>query len=1048
MDYNQNFQQQYSRLNPQQKQAVDQIEGPVMVIAGAGTGKTQTLALRIANILQQGQAPPSSILSLSFTESAVNNMRQRLLSVIGPSAYQVKIYTFHSFCQTIINHHLDRFSFAKEMIAIDQVEKIKIIDQIIDDLPIDSPLKPWGDNYFYQRSIISNIQQLKREDISPSDLDQLLSSQTKFIESAMSFYPQLKSLRLNKDIESQLLKVVDSLLHIDPTSPLHRQIDYYLNLYRQGFYQKGDCSKCSAKNQTINFKNVLIDFLDKLQKNQPKQLEFAQIYKQYQPQIKQQGFYDFEDMITLVVKEFEKDADFLAEYQETIHYILVDEYQDTNASQNKIVEMISSYFDRPNLFVVGDDDQSIFRFQGASLENLLHFYHQYRPEVVVLTNNYRSHQLILDSSKSVIQNNQNRISQHIKQVDKSLVSQKDYDSTPINLYTASSPLDEDYFIVNKIKQLIKNSVDPSQIAVFYRNNKDANDLSFLLNQAGIKHHLSLPTNILKNSHINHLIQLLNYISQPQHDYLLARLLNFDFFKFNQVDLLKIFSFSRHQSISLFSLISDPDQLDQIQPSLKKSTLSKLKRLVKHLAWAQKQQHNLNLDSFFIKFLHKFSITKYLLAQPDHFNLLSQLNAFYQFLKIELAKNDRLDLKSFLSQLQQYIDNDIAIPFADYSEDSSLVQLMTVHKAKGLEFEHVFLYKCLDKVWSNPRKTNYLPLPSGLIKTEIAQFSADSNEEERRLFYVALTRAKKQIYISYSLHSTQDKDQSPAQFISEIDSHLIEQIKTNTKPLSQSLSLLFSPPSSPLDQSTQSYLKNYLSQHYCLTITHLNSYLNCPFCFYLKNILRIPMKKNKSASMGTAIHQALASLYQQPQQKISTILDIFNQTLDKQGLSGKDHQSASQQGQAILSAYYQHYQPQIKPAKWLEYDFRSENLHLDQVPITGKIDKIEVLDTKTAGSSDIVVTDFKTGNPQNSSSKADYFRQLIFYKILIDQSYTFKNYHFKSAMIDYVKAKTDGSFRQWIVDIDDQQVEDLKKLIQQTYQKILNLDFFSFGSQCK
>jgi len=1049
VDYKTKFRQEYLRLNPEQKEAVDTIEGPVMLIAGAGTGKTQTIALRVANILNKTQTPPLAILCLTFTESASANMRQRLLDIIGPLANQVKIHTFHSFCNDIIKNNLDQFIFAKDMEALEEIEKIKIIQQLIESLPNNSVLRPWGDHFFYQRSIISNIQTLKRENISPQKLKKLIQNQQDFLKKSSLQYEKLKSLRASKTLESELFEVLGSLLKIDLSKSLKFLFSYHSQLYKNNFYISGP-----AKNPAVNFKNALIKIFDNLKKQIPKQLDLQIIYKKYQQALKQTGYYDFDDMILFVLDKFKKDKNFLLSIQEQYQYILVDEYQDTNSSQSQILEHLSSYFDNPNLFVVGDDDQSIFRFQGACLENLLNFYNEHQPnlKLIILKNNYRSHQLILDSSNSVISNNQNRITNFIKDTDKSLISKKDYDPDPVNLFSADSNLEENYFIVSKIQKLIESKVDPSQIAILYRNNADSKNLSELLNQVKIPHTISSNTNLLDSQEIVWILNLLQYISNPTDDTLLFHILNFDFLKINAFDLIKIFRFSYSQKILLLDLISNSKQLKKITPTLKKDTFKKLIKFSRKFAKSQKLSHNINLDRFFIKILNDFSLLKYFFSQDNRFQLLQNINILYNQIKSDINKNPCLSLSSFLQKIEIYQENNINISSGveENSSENNSVRLMTVHKAKGLEFEHVFLYKCRDNKWGNARNPNFLPLPLGVLKNELGTVATSENEDERRLFYVALTRAKKQIYISYSQKSDTDHNQIPSQFISEINPKLIEKVSLPKNSYQGSLSLLFTPNHRQLEMATESqnYLKNYLKNNYKFTITNLNSYLRCPFCFYCNTISRIPMPKNKHMSFGTAIHASLAYLYQSPQEPLSQILNIFSLSLKKENLPKQEHQESLQKGKQALTDYYNFYSPGINSNCLVEHSFSRYNIHLNDIPITGKIDKIEILDSKKGDLTNVKVVDFKTGNPDSYSSKDDYFRQLVFYKILIDNTFNLK-YNVESGIIDYVqKSKKTDKFVKKEFTITDKDVNELTELIKQTYTKILSLDFFTINTKCK
>ncbi|MBU3935097.1 ATP-dependent helicase, partial [Patescibacteria group bacterium] len=851
-DYCSNFKQEYSRLNPEQKNAVDTIDGPVMVIAGAGTGKTQTIALRIANILSKTDTPASSILCLTFTDTASLAMRQRLLSIIGPTAYQIKIATFHSFCDEIIQTHPDYFIFAPDIRALDPLEKIDILNRLITKLPQSSPLKPWGDPLYYQKSISGHLQTLKREGISPAKLDSLIQDEKDFLEKHAHIYQQLKSVRSPKQADLLVPSLLQSLTDDKNISPAIRSL---LIFYQQSF-SSGTLTG-PAKSSSINLKNSLLKLFDNFDKYIPKQLELLKIYRRYQKKLQTLGHYDFDDMILFVNKAFKDHPDLLLSYQEQFQYLLVDEYQDTNTAQNQIIDQLSSFHSSPNVFVVGDDDQSIFRFQGASIENIYNFYQRHSKQVklIVLKNNYRSHQLILDSSSCLISHNQNRIGNFIKDIDKSLLSQSNYDPDPINLFVSASELEENFYISQKIKSLIGQGTDPNQIAVLFRQNSDPSLLMELLSNQKINYSLLSGVNILESLSITKLVNLFSYFVKADNR-LLYKILSYNFSHIPALTLAKLSRFAYRQKIPLIDLIGSDGHL--AKAGLSQKSRLKLVCFSQNIAEAQKWLHNYPLERFFNRVIRRFGFLSYLIFQKDY-SLLNQLNTFYQELKI-FQKDGSSDLKGFLNRLTLYQENKLPLFAPQLSSDAiNSVQFMTVHKAKGLEFDHVFIIQTVDKKWGNNRPSEPLSLPPGILSTEISAFSADQNEDERRLFYVALTRAKKQIYLSYSQINSSSRPQLPSQFISEIKPDMIQIVPPQAQLSHLALSSLFVPKILASDPHFQKYLKAHLKNHYKFNISHLNSYLNCPLCFYYKTILRIPAVKNKYMSLGTAVHSAFNQL---------------------------------------------------------------------------------------------------------------------------------------------------------------------------------------------
>ncbi len=340
-----------------------------MVIAGPGTGKTQILASRIGKILLDTDAFPENILCLTYTDAGVVAMRKRLLQFIGPDAYKVNIYTFHAFCNDVIQENLSLFE-KTALDPISELEKIELFKQLIDSFPKNNPLKRYrGDVYYEIKNLQSLFSTMKREGWTPA-----------FIESKIDEY----------------------------IADLSNREEYiYKRKYRE--FKAGDLKK---------------DKIEEQKERMEKLRAAVQEFENFQQLMRKRNRYDFDDMINWVIKAFEENKNLLAGYQEKYQYILVDEYQDTSGTQNRIVELLINYWDKPNVFVVGDDDQSIYRFQGANVENMLSFADSYKDSLltVVLTNNYRSTQPILDVSKTLINRNEERLVKQIPGLSKELLS--------------------------------------------------------------------------------------------------------------------------------------------------------------------------------------------------------------------------------------------------------------------------------------------------------------------------------------------------------------------------------------------------------------------------------------------------------------------------------------------------------------------------------------------------------------------------------------------------------------------------------------------------
>ncbi len=366
---NQKFREEYARLNTEQRLAVDQTEGPVMVIAGPGTGKTQILAARIGKILLDTDASPSNILCLTYTEAGALAMRRRLVHFIGSDAYKVNIYTFHAFCNDIIQDNLSLFE-KNELDPISDLEKIELLRLLIDQFPKNHPLKRYRGDVYYEINNLSRLFSIMKQE---------------------GWKPQ------------QIIQNIN---------------DYIADLPNRDEY--------IAKRATKDFKkgDVRTDKIEEEKERMDKLAAAVNEFDKFRTMMRVKNRYDFDDMINWVVKAFEENPNLLLNYQERYQYILVDEYQDTSGSQNQLVQLLINYWEQPNIFVVGDDDQSIYRFQGANIENMQQFVNGYANDLfkVVLTNNYRSTQPILDISKTLISRNQERLISKMEGLTKELIA--------------------------------------------------------------------------------------------------------------------------------------------------------------------------------------------------------------------------------------------------------------------------------------------------------------------------------------------------------------------------------------------------------------------------------------------------------------------------------------------------------------------------------------------------------------------------------------------------------------------------------------------------
>ncbi len=982
------FKQSYDELNSEQKRAVDAIEGPVMVIAGPGTGKTRTITLRIANILTKTDTSPSSILALTFTEAAAKEMRNRLRKLIGRTAYYVHVSTFHSFCTEIIRQNADLFNLNPSVEPLSDLDRVKVIHDILDSKDF-KKVRPVNRPYLYTKALLSAIDDLKREAISPQKLEQILD---------------------DKQIE------------------LTENKDQY--------------TKTELRTE---------------QKHLAKNRDVVKAYKAYQQILRDNGWFDFSDMINFVTERFKQDKEFLRSYQEIYQYFLIDEYQDTNTAQNEVVDLLASFWgEKANVFAVGDPNQSIFRFQGASLENMASFIKNYPgAEIITLKFNYRSNQKILDAGGELIKHNKMKIENILDTAETELQSQMDFKAEPVKFAQLASSPAEIYFITEEIKELINKGVDPDEIAVIYRNNADAKEISEALTKYNIKFITQGGGNILEYPIIQKLIKILRIISQirnKQEDIDLFTIMHYPFFKIDNLDILRLSRQAAVEKSNIFDLITGREDLAKLNLNQPKPIKNFIRLL---LNWEAKETE-LTFAAFFEKLLNESGLLDWALNQPNSTQLILRLNTLFSEVKKMNSADHQLDLTGFLKNIDLMEENYIKIPEPVFADQEDSVTLTTAHSAKGLEWEYVFIYRAYDGRWGNNRQYNLIKLPEDILpNTDLSK--KEQNEDERRLFYVAMTRAKKLTTVTQAqryFYAGRTKETVPTMFLEEIGDENKEKLKTDTinEQAHQNLSRFLSQRKEPAEPEAAEidFLKQVID-NFKLSPTALNTYLKCPYKFKLNNLLRVPRAKAPYLAFGTAVHQALEEFNQRfiNTEKLPNkdyLIVRFEKALQKEVLTPKDFKERLKKGKESLDKYYDRYADEFKlPAfaeKFLGYG--NYRITVGDIPIVGKVDKIEWLD-KTART--VKVVDYKTGKTKTRNqikgktkdSDGGYMRQLVFYKLLVDADPRL-NMTVKQGELEFVQTDDRGVFRQEVFEITKQEVEKLEDLIKETMEKIKRFEF--------
>ncbi|HVU54340.1 MAG TPA: ATP-dependent DNA helicase [Puia sp.] len=1022
----QHFQDEYRKLNEQQRLAVDTTEGPIMVIAGPGTGKTQILAARIGKILLDTDVSPDNILCLTYTDAGAIAMRRRLLSFIGPDAYKVHIHTFHSFCNDIIQENLSLFE-KTSLDPISDLEKIQLFKTLIDGFPKNHPLKRYrGDVYFEMYNLQNLFSTMKREGWTPEWIRQK----------------------------------IDQYLADLPTR------DEYIAKRATGNFKKGDVRTDKIAEET-----------EKMEKLKAAVDEFHR----FQDLMRRRNRYDFDDMINWVIRAFEENRALLSSYQERYQYILVDEYQDTSGTQNRLVSLLINYWDKPNVFVVGDDDQSIYRFQGANVENMLDFAHQYEKDLltVVLTNNYRSTQPILDISRTLIDKNTERLVQQLPNLSKQLVSSHPEISKlkfPPRIIEYKDSRDEMTDITLHIQRLVnEENIAPGRIAVIYKENKYGEELAKFLQLKKIPVYSKRSLDLFEVPFAQKIMLLLRYLAAEHDapyggDEMLFEILHFDFFSIPPIEIAKLSvevadkQFSDERT-SLRRLLHERasrparDLFDTGLPEGMKKAGRALEKLIGDVS-------NVTLQTLFENCIRDTGVLAYIMQNPQKVWLMQVLTALFDFIKEESRRDPDLNLERLVQMIDLMKANSIPIPLIQVAGSDKAVNLLTAHGSKGLEFAYVFFAGCNASTWEKKRKPwGGYKYPDNLFDSrgpeagngQGSQASKASDEEElRRLFYVALTRVEQHLFISYARYKLDGKELEPSVFIAEIlDQHTltVEKGAVPEETMADFEALTFTETIAPEIAAAEEAFIARMLEKFVMNVTALNNYLKCPLEFYYRNLIRIPSPKNEATEFGSAIHWALQRLFEKMKAHVeerfpekAEVLQDFNWYMHRHReiFTREAFARRMEYGIEVLGNYYDKYIDQWNKIVAVERNIR--NVTVKGIPLKGKLDKLEFQ------GKEVNVVDYKTGDVDKAKDKlappgdklpngGDYWRQAVFYKILVD-SYEQKDWKVVSTEFDFVEPDKKKEYRKAKIVITPADITTVIQQIETTWKKIQDREFYT------
>jgi DNA helicase-2/ATP-dependent DNA helicase PcrA len=1097
-DLEKGYQERYQKLNTAQKQAVDAIDGPVLVVAGPGSGKTEILSLRVANILKETDIAPSNILCLTFTDSASINMRERLSKIIGRDAYRVAIHTFHSFGTEVIDKNPEFFFSGANFIPADELAQLEIVENILKSFDHDNPLRSMHpeQGFVYAKAIISAIGNLKKAGLVPDEFRSILAHNIREQEYANPLLAKVFDERLSKKSFDDVQKFINDLAghtseafpvaHLKPWLPM---VAHSLQRALDEAQEEDKATPLSAWKTKYTKKNDDGVRVHRDTINTDKMMALADVYEKYREAMFTKGYYDFDDMLLETIQAIEKNDRLRYDLQEQFQYVLVDEFQDTNDAQMRLLRLITDAAvneGRPNVMAVGDDDQAIYKFQGAEISNILDFKGAYRePTIVTMTDNYRSTQSILDIARNVIIQGEERLENALPEMEKKLAAKNpNIDEGDIVHRVFPTNVHEFHYITEEIDRLIKDGKDPSDIAVISRTHAKLREMAAYLQREDIPVNYEQQQNVLEEPHIHQLIMLGRFVASlarknmDEADEFLPEILSYPFWGLDRPTVWGIAYHAEHDGYPRKPWLqvmreSKDKRLQDIAGFLDdlsgKAQTQSLEMVFDAMVGAhmtlvaedenedsearsdldEKYQGPTLMKSYESPFRNfYFGYDEFEKNRAEYLTFLSGLRVFVHALR-EYKSGERLSLDDMVEFVDLHKKNELQLmdksPFVGAKQ---AVNLMTAHKAKGLEFDTVFVISCQDDIWAAPSRGGKLSFPENLAITP----AGDAFDDQLKLFYVAITRAKSNLYLTSYEAKEDGKESAKLHFLHGVSEPHEEggaHDVTTAAALAHSWESFNTP---PFVKDEEVLLKTLL-ENYQMPVTHLNNFLDVskggPQTFLEQNLLRFPQSMTPAAAYGSSMHKAVELLYTNLRKDglipgLKQVLEWFERELGMKRLSADDTALYLKRGIDALTIYYNERLSTFDPAHKIEVNFKNQGVIVGGAHLTGKIDKMIDI-----GGGAYEVVDFKTGHPVEKWQGTtpyekvklhNYKRQLIFYKLLVENSRDFMQKGVvNSGRLEFLEPKN-----KRIIDlpltIEQEDVEKTKKLIEVVYEKIMNLDF--------
>lgn len=1019
-----------SSLNPAQKEAITHKSGPLLIVAGAGTGKTTVITQRLAWLIADQKIQPDHILALTFTDKAAGEMEERVDKLLPMGYVDLWISTFHSFCERILRDHALDIGLTPDFKLLDETDQAILMRENLDRFELNY-YRPLGNPTKFVASLIKHFSRCKDEAIRPEE-----------------YLKYAEKLKLDQDADPAVHKTKKRL-----RGAIQKNVD-------------SESELDESESQRIN--------------------EVANAYHTYQQLLFEKGALDFGDLITQTLFLFQNRPRILNKYRKQFEYILVDEFQDTNWAQYELVKILAN--PKNNLTVVGDDDQSIYKFRGASVANILAFKKDFaETKEIVLTENYRSTQNILDLSYEFIQNNNpNRLEVQLggyeeqkgrgamslgpkeqksmgalslepqarkrktkatKGISKKLLAQTK-EKGEIEYWLMSTLEQEILAVIEKILEIKKSGKDKisyNDFAILVRANDYATAFIQKLKSAEIPLQFLASAGLYRQPIVldilNYLKLLDNYHETPS----LYRILTLPILNIPMPEVMSLMAMAKRETRSLYEVMKRIRALNGFKPE----TVAAIEKLDGWLDRHTQLARTQPVGEVGLKFLEDSGLLKSVTSKTDseHLEQVNYVNQLFQVFHNFQIRHAEPTVKNFLKELAfaQEAGDSGSIKPPEWEQGPEAVKIMTVHGAKGLEFKFVFIVNLVDKRFPTIERREAIELPDALVREKLPEGDWHL-QEERRLFYVGITRAKKGVFFTAAEDYGGNRKKKPSRFMEELS------LKSTVRKLK--LGLLASQEKGPEKQENNLELLRKVLPPY-FSFTQLKAFEKCPKQYKYAHLLKIPTPGKATFSFGQTIHATLLNFFKLVKERA---------TADQQDLFGKQTGKKIESREILVSwpelqqiyeatwidSWYEDVQQKQKykkrgveflkrfyeslPLPWpkpldLEKGF---TITINGQRLKGKIDRIDPI----AGGIEII--DYKTSERPPEEEKDAELEQLHIYAMAAREALKMN-----PVKLTYIYLATE---KPYSYKVDEKAIEKTKAEISKTIEEILKSDFAAMPSK--